>query len=96
MEDDLTDRIGRLDRSLRTLAKNFARCSQGRFLFVLLAYNASKLAQKLTGLNGEGDIVIGEKIVGGDCACVHIPALTPLPQAAGDRKEAACNAYKFM
>lgn len=77
MQDNLTNRISQLDRPLSTLAKNATRCGQGRFLFILLAYNALKLVQRLTELNGEGDIVTGEKIIGGDYACARIPALTP-------------------
>jgi len=88
MQDHLANNIGQLDRPLYTLAKGVTRSGQGRFLFVLLAHNALKIAQRLTELNGEGDIMTGEKIVGGDHACVYTPALTPLRQAVSNGRVA--------
>ena len=96
MQDDLANRIGQLDQPLRTLAQNVTQRGQGRFLFILLAHNASKLVQQLTELNGEGDIVTGEKIVGGDYVCVHTPALTSHLRAAGSETQLVCSIYNLL
>jgi len=96
MQNNLASNIGRLDRPLCTLAKNAARGDQGRFLFILLAYNAVKFVQQLTELNGEGDIVTGEKTVGGNYTCVYIPALAPLRQTVGSETEITYSICNFV
>ena len=96
MQDSLANRIGQLDRPLHTLAKNAVRSGRGRFSFILLAHNALKLVRQLTKLNGEGDIVTGEKIVGGDYACVYIPAFTSPRKAVSSDTETAYSVHDFL
>ena len=96
MQDNLANRIGQLDRPLYTLAKNTARGGHGRFLFILLAHNVLKLVQQLTELSGEGDIVTGEKIVGGDHTCVYIPALTSVRKAVSGETKMTYSIHSFL
>jgi hypothetical protein len=90
-----SDSVSRLDRPLAVLAQNAVR-DRGRFLFVLVMYNALEFAQKLTGLNKEGDILAGDKVVGGDHSCVYIPASTPLGQALVGTAGTPCDLYDFL
>lgn len=96
VQDNLTDKIGQLDRPLCTLAKNSTRAGDGKLLFVLLAHNALGLVQRLTELNAEGDIVVGEKIIGGDYACVYIPALVHLRRVIGRETEMSYSICEFL
>ena len=96
VQNCLADGLIELDRPLQKLATSAIRGGQGRLLFALLAHNASKLVQLLTELNKEGDILVGEKVVGGDCSCLYIPALVPFKQALEERKGVACNLHEFL
>lgn len=92
----LVDGVSRLDRPLCALAKRIVREDKGRLLFILLTHGALGLAQQLTQLNGEGDILAGEKIVGGDHSCVYIPATTSLRETLGGKGGTACDIYDFL
>lgn len=91
----VSDSVSRLDYPLAVLAQNAVR-GRGRLLFILLTHNALELAQKLTGLNKEGDILTGDKIVGGGHSCVYIPASTPLRRAPDGEAGTPCNVYNFL
>lgn len=91
----VSDSVNRLDRPLSALAQSAAQ-NCGRFLFILLTHNALELVQRLSGLNKEGDILAGEKIVGGGHSCIHIPASTPLGQAVDGAAGIPCNIYDFL
>ena len=96
IQDNLADGIGQLDQPLYTLAESATRGGRGRFLSILLAHNALELVQQLTELNGEGDIVAGEKIVGGNYTCTYIPALTSLRGAASIDSEITYSVFSSL
>ena len=95
VQNALADGVGRLDRPLCTLAKR-AACEEGRLLFILLTHDALEFAQQLTELNKEGDILAGEKVLGGDHSCVYIPATTSLREAFNGKAGTACNIDDFL
>ena len=90
------DGVSRLDRPLCTLAKRIIGEDSGGLLFILLTHNALELAQKLTELNREGDILVGEKVVGGGHSGVYIPAMTPLQEALDGKAGRVCNVDSFL
>ena len=92
----LENGVSRLDLPLCTLAKRIIREDQSRLLFILLTHNALELAQKLIELNKEGDILVGEKVVGGEHSCVYIPAMTPLHGALDEKAGRVCNVDDFL
>lgn len=96
VQNCLMDGLTQLDRPLRVLANNASKRGQGRLLFALVAHNAPKLIRHLTELNKQGDILVGEKMVGGDCCCVYIPALIPLKRALEEGAGIACNLDEFL
>ena len=96
VQNRLAEGLVKLDRPLRTLATNAIQGGQGRLLFALLAYNASKLIRRLTELNTQGDILVGEKVIGGECSCVYIPALVPLKQALEGGMKMTCDLYEYL
>ena len=95
IQNATSNSVGRLDRPLAVLAQNAVR-DRGRFLFVLLMHNALEFAQKLIGLNMEGDILAGDKVVGGDHSCVYITASTPLGQALVGTAGTPCDLDEFL
>ena len=95
VQNAVFDSIGQLDRPLSALAQSAVQ-NRDIFLFILLTHNALELVQKLTGLNKEGDILAGAKIVGGGHSCVYIPASTPLGQALDGAAGTPCNIYDFL
>jgi hypothetical protein len=95
MLNDVSNPISRLDRSLSVLAHRAIR-NYTKFLFVLLTPNALELVQGLTMLNLEGDILVGEKAVGGDHVCVYISASTPLRKALDGEAGTPCDVYDFI
>ena len=96
VQNCLVDGLVQLDRPLQKLATDAIQGGQGKLLFALLAHNASTLVQPLNELNKQGDILVGEKVVGGDCSCVYIPALVPLKQALEEGKGGPCNLHQFL
>lgn len=96
VQGHLADGLIQLDKPLGILATNVNTGGLGRFLFVLLAYNASNLIQHLTELNRQGDILVGEKVIGGNCSCVYIPALAPINLALEGGTRITCNVYEFL
>jgi hypothetical protein len=90
------DGVSQLDRPLCALAKRIAREDKGRLLFILLTHSTLELAQQLTELNREGDILAGEKVVGGDHSCVYIPAMTSLRETMDGKGGTACDIYDFL
>ena len=95
VQNALADGVGRLDRPLCTLTKR-AACEEGRLLFILLTHDALEFAQQLTELNKEGDILAGEKVLGGDHSCVYILATTSLREAFNGKAGTACNIDDFL
>lgn len=87
--------ISQLDRPLSVLARSAVR-NYSEFLFVLLTPNALELVQGLTRLNEDGDILVGEKVVGGGHVCVYIPASTPLRKALDGEAGTPCDVYDFI
>ena len=89
------DSVGKLDGTLSVLAQNAVR-NCDTFLFVLLTHHALELVRKLTSLNEEGDILAGEKVVGGGHSCVYIPASTPLGQTLDGDARIQCDVNDFI
>lgn len=96
IQNRIADGLTQLSRPLYNLAVNAIQGGQGRLLFALLAHNASRLVRQLTELNRQGDILVGEKTVGGDCSCLYIPALVPMKQALEEGMGITCNAHEFL
>lgn len=96
VQNALVNGVSRLDRPLCTLAKRIIREDEGGLLFILLSHNALRLAQRLTELNREGDMLVGEKVVGGEHSCVYIPAMTPLQEVLDGKAGRICNVDDFL
>lgn len=92
----LVDGVGRLDRPLSTLAKRIACEGDGRLLFILLTHNALEMAQRLVELNREGDVLVGEKVIGGDHSCLYISAAASLRETPDGQGWTACNVHDFL
>ena len=89
------DSIGRLDMPLSVLAQNAVR-NRNTFSFILLTHHAWELVQKLTSLNKEGDILAGERVVGGGHSCVYIPASTSFGQTLNGDAGITCDVNDFI
>lgn len=92
----LVDGVSRVDRPLCTLARRIVREDKGELLFILLTHNVLELAQQLTELNREGNILAGEKVIGGGHSCVYIPAETSLREVLDGKGGAACDVNDFL
>lgn len=89
------DGVSKLDRPLSTLAQRISREVGGRLLFILLTHNALEIAQSLVELNREGDLLVGEKVIGGDHSCLYISAAASL-EALDGQGWTACNIHDFL
>lgn len=92
----LMDGVSRLDQPLGELAKRIVLEDKEKLLFILLTHNALELAQQLTELSKEGDILIGEKVVGGDHSCMYIPATTCLRETMAGKAGSICDVRDFL
>ena len=92
----LVDGVSRLDQPLYTLAKRIVREDKEKLLFILLTHNALELAQQLTELNREGNILTGEKVIGGGHSCVYIPAATCLRETLDGKAGSICDIRDFL
>ena len=92
----LVDGVSQLDQPLCALAKRIVREDREKFLFILLTHNALELAQQLTEFNREGDILTGEKVIGGGHSCVYIPATTCLRETLDGKAGLICDICGFL
>ena len=92
----LMDGVSQLDEPLCALAKRIVREEKEKLLFILLTHNALELVQQLTQFNREGDILTGEKVLGGGHSCVYIPATTCLRETLDGKAGSICDTHNFL